>query len=93
MQNKFKFSDSLENLRYIMQGESIANVPKYNQRKLAIEYVTPQEIPIEKVELIGKANVSTEELDKAHWDMLDLPEIWKEMTKGKAEHKAFEHMA
>ena len=92
MQNKFKFSDSLENLRYIMQGESIANVPKYNQRKLAIEYVTPQEIPIEKVELIGKANVSTEELDKAHWNMIDLPEIWKEMTKGKAEHKAFEYM-
>ena len=92
MQDRFKFSNALENLKYTMQGENIANVPRYNQRKLAVEFVTPEEIPINEVSLVGKTSVNPEAISKAHWDMTDLPDVWKELTKGAPEHKAFEYM-
>ena len=90
--DKHRFSHALENLRYIMQGESIANVPRYNQRKLAIEYITPNEIPMSDVSLVGKTHVNPEIVNKAHWEMRDLPNVWHSLTEGMPEAKSFEYM-
>ena len=90
--DKHRFSHALENLRYIMQGESIANVPRYNQRKLAIEYITPNEIPMSDVSLVGKTHVNPEIVNKAHWEMRDLPNVWRSLTEGMPEAKSFEYM-
>lgn len=92
LNDKYKFSNALEGLRYLMQGESVANAPLYNQRKEAIEFITPNEIPIDKVSLLGKVNVDKERIDRAHWDMQDLPDIWKALTQGTPEAKSFECM-
>lgn len=92
LKDKYKFSNALEGLKYIMQGENIAKAPLYNQRKEAIEFITPNEILMDNVSLVGKANVNTEIVDKAHWAMQDLPNIWRAMTQGSPESKSFEYM-
>ena len=87
-----RISNGLENLKYMFQGENVANVPLYNQRKEAIEFITPDAIPMSNVSLVGKAKVDTKITDKAHWEMQELPEVWKDLTKGTPEAKAFENM-
>lgn len=87
-----RISKCLENLKYMFQGENVANIPLYNQRKDAIEFITPDEIPMAKVSLVGKAKVDTKVTDKAHSEMRELPEVWKELTAGTPEAKAFEKM-
>lgn len=92
MQDKHKFSNALKELKYMMQGESIEKAPLYNQRKEAVEYITPDEIPINQVSLIGKIGINKEYVEKAHRDMKDLPEIWKSLTQGQSEYKLFERV-
>lgn len=87
-----RLSKTLEGLKYSFEGENIANIPLYNQRKDAIEFITPDSIPMSNVSLVGKANVDTKVTDKAHWEMRELPEVWKELTAGTPEAKAFEKM-
>lgn len=88
----YKFSNSLKGMQYSMQGESIANVSKYNQRKEALEYIIPEEISINNIGLVGKVSVDKAALSKAADDKKDLPQIWKELTDGTPERKAFDKM-
>ena len=92
LKDQHRISNSLESIKYIMQGENISNIPLYNQRKEAIEYITPSSIPMEHVSLVGKAKVDTTQTSKAHMEMKELPEIWKNLTAGTPEAKAFENM-
>lgn len=92
LEDPHRGSNALSSMQYAMQGENVSKVPLYNQRKNAIEYITPSEIPIEKVSFVGKANVDTKSLSEAHEQMKDVPSVWHSLTKGTAEHKAIEHM-
>ncbi len=91
-EDKHKFSHSLEAFQYIYQGENVQKAPLYNQRKKATEYIVKEEIPMSNVSLVGKTNVDTDVIEKAHREKQDLPEVWKALTEGQPEQKAFLHL-
>ncbi len=90
--NPYKFTTLMKGIKYILSGEPAVKSSLYNQLKEAIEFMTPDAIPIDKVTLIGKTTINRELLDKAHTQMLDVPEIWKALTSGTPEYKAFERI-
>ena len=90
--NPYKFTTLMKMLKYILSGEPAVKSSLYNQLKEAIEFMTPDAIPIDKVKLLGKTTINRELLDKAHRQMVDIPEVWKALTAGTPEHKAFEQI-
>ena len=92
LNDKFKFSNALECLKYTMQGENVSQLPLYNQRKEAIEFITSENIPIDKITLVGTARVDTKLLNEAHINCHDVPSIWRTLTKNQPEQKAFNVM-
>ena len=90
--NPYKFTTLMKMIKYICSGEPATKSPLYNQLKEAIEFMTPDAIPIEKVKLLGKTTINRNTLDKAHNQTLDVPEIWKALTSGSPEYKAFEQI-
>ena len=92
LEDPYKMSHSLESMQYAMQGENVSKVPLYNQRKDAIEYITPSEISMESVSLVGKAKVDTKTLNEAHEEMKDVPEVWNMLTKDTPENQLIKHM-
>ena len=92
VEDKHKFSHTLEAFQHIYQGENIQKAPLYNQRKKAIEYIVKEEIPMSNVSLVGKINVDTDAIEKAHRKKQDLPDVWNALTEGQPEQKAFLHL-
>ena len=44
------------------------------------------------VEFVSSKLTGKKSSDKAHWEMRELPEVWKELTAGTPKAKAFEKM-
>ena len=80
--NPYKFTTLMNCMKHLLSGEPAVKSSLYNQLKEAIEFMTPDAIPIDKVKCIGKATINRDKLDKAHAQMLDIPEIWKALTLG-----------
>jgi len=90
--DEHRFSHALEEMRYAMQGEDVSKLPLYNQRKEAVEYIVPEEIPIENVTLLGQATPDKKTVQQAAKEMRDLPEFWLKLTEGTPEQTAFRHL-
>ncbi len=87
--NPYRMSESMEGFRYSVQGEKATNYSLCNQRKQAVEFITPSEVSMDDVQVIGRANIDKEEVSLADKLNKSMPKVWQELTKGSAEAKAF----
>lgn len=68
-------------------GDSAVSSKLYKQRKVGLEYIYPHDIPINEISVVGSAK--TKDLAETMSDTEAL-EIWKTLTQGNPEHRAFE---
>lgn len=70
-------------------GDSAVNSKLYKQRKVGLEYVYPHDIDINNVSMVGSAKIKPIIEGELISDTEALS-VWKTLTEGKPEHRAFE---
>ena len=69
-------------------GDSAVNSKLYKQRKVGLEYIYPHDINISDVSMVGSAKVKP--LTEGPISDTEALTIWKTLTKGNSEYRAFE---
>ena len=72
-----------------MIGDAAVSSKLYKQRKVGLEYIYPHDIDINDVSMVGSAKIKPMIEGELISDAEALT-VWKALTEGKPEHKAFE---
>ena len=70
-------------------GDSAINSKLYKQRKVGLEYIYPHDIDINNVSIVGSAKIKPI-IEEGLISDTEALSIWKTLTKGNPEYKAFE---